>query len=68
MPGVLVTWEDGCVIPQCPTHDAEASSSRAVLITPDVVVTAPEQERGHAGTPPTHFVEAQAEQALWQEF
>jgi hypothetical protein len=25
-------------------------------------------ERGHAGAPPAHFDEAQAEQALWQEF
>jgi hypothetical protein len=27
----------------------------------------PEQEREHAGAPPAHFVEAQAEQGLWQE-
>jgi hypothetical protein len=28
----------------------------------------PEQEREHASAPPAHFSEAQAEQALWQEF
>jgi 3',5'-cyclic AMP phosphodiesterase CpdA len=28
----------------------------------------PEQEREHASAPPTHFSEAKAEQALWQEF
>jgi hypothetical protein len=27
----------------------------------------PEQERGRADTPLAHFVEAQAEQGLWQE-
>jgi hypothetical protein len=55
-------------MPRCPLHGVEASSSRAALPTPDAVVTRPEQERGHAGMPPTHFDEAQAEQALWQEF
>jgi hypothetical protein len=60
--------KDGCVMPQRPTHGAEASSSRAALPAPDVVVARPEQEQGHAGVPPTHFDEAQAEQALWQEF
>jgi hypothetical protein len=29
---------------------------------------APSQEQGHASVPPAHFDEAQAEQALWQEF
>jgi hypothetical protein len=66
--GVLVMREDGCVMPQRPAHDAEASSSRVVLPAPDVVVAHPEQERAHAGVPPAHFDEAQAEQALWQEF
>jgi hypothetical protein len=60
--------EDGCVMPQRPVHDAEASSSRAILPAPNVVVAHPEQERGHAGAPPAHFDEAQAEQALWKEF
>jgi hypothetical protein len=67
-PEVLVMREDGCVMPQRPAHDAEASLSRAILPTPDAIVAHPEQEQGHAGAPPTHFDEAQAEQALWQEF
>jgi hypothetical protein len=66
--GVLVLREDGYVMSQRPTHDVEASSSRVVLPAPDVVVAHPEQEWGHTGAPPTHFDEAQAEQALWQEF
>jgi hypothetical protein len=60
--------EDGCVMPWCPTHGAEASSSRAGLPAPDVSVARPEQDRGNAGAPPAHFDKAQAEQALWQEF
>jgi hypothetical protein len=66
--GVLVMREDGCVMPRCPTHGAEASSSRAGPPAPDVAFAHPEQERGHTGVPPAHFDEAQAEQALWQEF
>jgi hypothetical protein len=31
-------------------------------------VTRPEKKRGHADVSPAHFDEAQAEQALWQEF
>jgi hypothetical protein len=65
---VLVMREDDCVMPRCSTHGAEASSSRGALPTPDVVVTRPEQGRGLAGVPPTHFDEAQAEQVPWQEF
>jgi hypothetical protein len=60
--------EDDCVMSQRPVHDAEASSSHAVLPAPDAVVAHPEWERGHTGAPPAHFDEAQAEQALWQEF
>jgi hypothetical protein len=60
--------EDGCVMSQRPARGAEASSSHAVLPTPGVVVAPPEQERGHTDAPPAHFDEAQAEQALWQEF
>jgi hypothetical protein len=60
--------EDGCMMPQRPAHDAEASSSRAVLPAPDAVVTRPEQDQGLVGAPPIHFDKAQAEQALWQEF
>jgi hypothetical protein len=36
--GVLVTREDGCVMPRQPTHGAEASSSCAGLPAPDVTV------------------------------
>jgi hypothetical protein len=60
--------EDGYVMPRRPMHGAEASSSRTALSTPDGTVARPEQEREHAGAPPAHFSEAQAEQALWQEF
>jgi hypothetical protein len=41
---VLLMWEDGCVMPWHPTHDVEASSSRAGLPAPDVAVACPEQE------------------------
>jgi hypothetical protein len=55
-------WEDDCVMPQHPAHDTEASSSvPTVLPAPDAVVAYPEQEQGHAGMPPAHFNEAQAE-------
>jgi hypothetical protein len=66
--GVLVMREDGCVMSRCLAHGAEASSSRAVLPAPDAVVARSGQEWGRAGAPPTHFDEAQVEQALWQEF
>jgi hypothetical protein len=66
--GVLVMREDDCVMPRRPMHGAEASSSRAGLPASDVAVARAEQEQGHASTSPTHFDEAQAEQALWQEF
>jgi hypothetical protein len=59
--------EDGCVMPRRPTHDAEASSSRAVLPALDAVVRRPKQERGLASAPLAHFDEAHAEQVLWQE-
>jgi hypothetical protein len=36
--------EDDCMMPQRPAHDAEASSSCAVLPTPDAVVTRQEQD------------------------
>jgi hypothetical protein len=54
--------EDGCVMSGRPTHGVVASSSRAALRT----TMCQEQER--VSTPPAHFSEAQAEQALWQEF
>jgi hypothetical protein len=65
---VLVVREDDCVVPRRPTHNAEASSSRAGLPAADTSMARPEQEREHASAPPTDFNEAQAEQALWQEF
>jgi hypothetical protein len=60
--------EDGCVMTRHPTHSAEAASSRATLPALDGTAVRPEQEREHASVPPAHFSEAQAEQALWQEF
>jgi hypothetical protein len=56
------------MMPRRPSHGAEASSSRAALPAPDAAVARPEQKRGRADVPPAHFDEAQAEQALWQEF
>jgi DUF971 family protein len=49
-------------------HGSEASSSRAALPAPDGTATRLEQERERAIAPSAHFSEAQAEQALWQEF
>jgi hypothetical protein len=66
--GVLVMREDGCVMPPRPTHGAEASSSRAGLPASNTTVACPEQERERASASPAYFNEAQAEQALWQEF
>jgi hypothetical protein len=66
--GVLVVQADGCMMPWRLSHGAEASSSCAAPPAPDAIVTRLEQERGHAGAPPAHFNEAQAEQTLWQEF
>jgi hypothetical protein len=57
--------EDGCVMSQRPTHDAEASMSHAALLAPDVAAAHPEQGLRRADAPPAHFNEAQAEQALW---
>jgi hypothetical protein len=51
-------WEDGCVMSHRSAHNTEASTSRAVLPTSDVVVARPEQGQGHVGAPPTHFDEA----------
>jgi hypothetical protein len=65
---VLVVREDGCMAPRRPSHDAEASSSRAGLPAPNTGVVLLEQEREPTGAPPAYFNEAQVEQALWQEF
>jgi hypothetical protein len=66
--GVIVMRKDGCGMPRHPTHGVEASSSRAALPAPAGTAARPEQEREHASAPPAHFSEAQAEQALWQQF
>jgi hypothetical protein len=66
--GVLVMREDGCVMSGCPTHGAEASSSRATLPASNGTAARPEQELEHVNAQPAHFSEAQAEQALWREF
>jgi ADP-dependent phosphofructokinase/glucokinase len=60
--------EDDCVMSGHLAHSAEASSSRAALPASDGTVARPEQERECVNVPPTHFSEAQAEQALRQEF
>jgi hypothetical protein len=51
-----------------PTHGAEALSSRATLPASDGTAARPEQGRERVNAPPAHFSEAQAKQALWQEF
>jgi hypothetical protein len=66
--GVLVMREDGCVMPWHPAHGTEALSSRAGPPAPDGTVTRAEREWEQANAPPAHFNEAQAEQALWQQF
>jgi hypothetical protein len=47
---------------------AEASSSRAALPSSGGTAVCPEQEGERVNVSPTHFSEAQAEQALWEEF
>jgi hypothetical protein len=66
--GVLVMRECSCVMSGCPRHDAGASTSHAAPPAPDAAVAHPEHRLRYAGAPPAHFDEAQAEQALWQEF
>jgi hypothetical protein len=58
----------GCVMSGRPADGAEASSSCAVVPASDDTVARAERERERAITPPAHFADAQAEQALWQEF
>jgi hypothetical protein len=50
-----------------PTDGFAALSSHAAIPTPCGPTARPEQEWERAGTPSAHFVEAQAEQGLWQE-
>jgi hypothetical protein len=59
--GALVARGDISVVLGRPADGAGASSSHA---GPAARL---EQEREHADAPPAHFVEAQAEQGLWQE-
>jgi hypothetical protein len=61
-------WEDNCIMSQHPAYDPEASTSHAAPPAPDVAIAHPEQGLRRADAPPTHFNEAQAKQALWQEF
>jgi hypothetical protein len=65
--GALVVRDDGGAALGCPADGAGASSSCAALPTSGGPAAHPEQGRERAGTPPAHFVEAQAEQELWQE-
>jgi hypothetical protein len=62
----MVRDDDGAAL-GCPADDARASSSRATLPASGGPATDPEQERGRTDAQPAHFVEAQAEQELWQE-
>jgi hypothetical protein len=66
--GALVVRDDGCVMSRRPSDGAEASSSRVVLPTSDGTAARSEQEWERVVKPPAHFADAQAEQALWQEF
>jgi hypothetical protein len=59
--GVLVARGDVGTALGRPADGAGASSSRAGL------AARLEQEREDADAPPAHFIEAQAEQGLWQE-
>jgi hypothetical protein len=65
--GALVVRDDGDAALGCPTDGAEASSSRAALPALGGPAAHSEQEWERADAPPAHFVEAQAEQELWQE-
>jgi hypothetical protein len=67
-PEVLVMREGGCVMSQCPTHEAEASTSHASPPASDVAVAHPEQELHRAGAPPTHFDEARASRCCGRSF
>jgi hypothetical protein len=65
--GALVVRDDGGAALGCPAGGAGASSSRTALPASGGPAVHPEQEQEHTGAPPSHFVEAQAEQELWQE-
>jgi hypothetical protein len=59
--GALVVKGGVAAVLGRPTDGAGASLSRAGPLA------RPEQEQEHANAPPAHFVDAQAEQGLWQE-
>jgi hypothetical protein len=65
--GELVARDDGGAALGCPADGAGASSLRAALPASGSPAAHPEQERERAGAPSAHFVEAQAEQELWQK-
>jgi hypothetical protein len=65
--GALVVRDNGGAALGCPAGGAGASSSHAALPTSGGPAVHLEQEQERAGVPPAHFVEAQAEQELWQE-
>jgi hypothetical protein len=50
-----------------PGRGTEASSSRAGLPASGGPAASPKRERERVDAPPPHFVEAQAEQELWEE-
>jgi hypothetical protein len=56
------------MMPPWPMHSVVASSLHVSLPASNTTVAGPEQERERASAPPAYFNEAQAEQALWQEF
>jgi hypothetical protein len=60
--------EDDCMMSGRPAPGAKALSSHAALPASDGTTTRQEQERECVNDPPAHFANAQAEQALWQEF
>jgi hypothetical protein len=65
--GALMVRDDGGAVLGCPADGVGASSPRATLPALGGPAAHPEQEREHACAPQPHFVEAQAEQELWQE-
>jgi hypothetical protein len=59
--------DDGGAALEGPADGAGASSSHSALPASGGPAAHPERERDRAGALPVHFVEAQAEQELWQE-
>jgi hypothetical protein len=60
--------KDGCVMSGCSAYGVEASSSSVTPPVSDDTSARLEQKRERVDAPPAHFADAQAEQALWQEF